>query len=73
MSQLGMHMPGGSMQRRPQMNVYTGLLFATMVALAAACVFVWMQASKVGKNGSPWELQEVNKISFPGSPPGKGG
>lgn len=69
MSQLGMHMPGGALQRRPQMNVYTGLLFVAVAALAAASVFVWMQASKVGKDGSPWTLQEkaASQIKFPGA------
>lgn len=70
MSQFGMQMPGGQLQRRPTMNVYTGLLFLAMVALAAACGFVWMHGTKVGKGGSPWELQTVNKIELPATKSG---
>ncbi|MBX3357353.1 MAG: hypothetical protein KF745_02895 [Phycisphaeraceae bacterium] len=65
MSQFGMQMPGGQLQRRASMNVYTGLLFASTIALAAACVFVFIQASKVGKDGSAFALQDGKQISLP--------
>lgn len=57
MSDFGMHMPGARGRRTPQMNVYTGLLFAACVALAVASGFMWVAASKVGKDGSAFGLQ----------------
>ena len=68
MSQFGMNMPGGSLQRRAAMNVYTALLVVAAVALGAACVYVWMQAGKVGKGegfGRPFGLQTPNQIELP--------
>lgn len=53
MSQFGMQMPGGQMQRGPTLNIYTGLLGAAVIALLAACVFVALQAQKIGPKDSP--------------------
>lgn len=61
MSQFGMQMPGGQLQRGPTMNIYTGLLALAVVALIAACAYVWIQAAKVSPNGTPWELQSFNE------------
>lgn len=63
MSQFGMQMPGGQ-RRTAQMNVYTGLLAFAVVALAAACLFVFVQGGTVGADGSPWDIQEVGKINL---------
>lgn len=57
MSQFGMQLPGGQMQRGPVMNVYTGLLLLAVMALAAASVMVYLNAGKVGKGGQPFNLQ----------------
>ncbi len=71
MSQYGMHMPGGAMQRRPSMDVYTGLLFLAVVSLVAACLFVWIQGAKIappgagGGNGLPLNLQSASGVSLP--------
>lgn len=65
MSQFGMQMPGGRMKRSASMNVYTGLLFCAVVALAVACGFMWVSAGKVGVNGSPFELQQPGNIKLP--------
>jgi hypothetical protein len=65
MSQFGMQMPGGRAKRAAQMNIYTGLLFAATVALAVACGFMWVAASKVAPGGSPFELQKTGSISLP--------
>jgi hypothetical protein len=65
MSQFGMQMPGGRAKRAASMNIYTGLLFAAVVALAVACGFMWVAASKVGVNGSPFELQKAGQIQLP--------
>jgi hypothetical protein len=66
MSQFGMQMPGGQMQRGPSLNVYTGLLALAALALIAASAYVYVQAAKVGKDGSPFGLQQVNDIKFAG-------
>jgi len=64
MSQFGMHLPGGQAQRGSSMTVYTGLLFLAVVALAAACVFVFMNAKAVGKDGDPLGKQVKNQIKL---------
>lgn len=58
MSQFGMQMPGGQMRRGATMNVYTGLLFLAVVALATACVFMYSAAGRIGKDGDPFGMQE---------------
>ncbi len=68
MSQFGMQMPGGQMQRGPSLNIYTGLLALAVVALIAASAYVFVQASKIGKGGSAFGLQEVNNIDLPPQP-----
>jgi hypothetical protein len=52
MNQYGMNMPGGQMQRSASLNVYTGLLFLAVLALVAACAFVFVQGGKIapGRN-----------------------
>jgi hypothetical protein len=62
MSQFGMQLPGGQMQRGPVMNVYTGLLLLAVLALAAASVLVFLNAGKVGKEGKPFDLQQKDQI-----------
>jgi hypothetical protein len=57
-------MPGGRMKRTATMNVYTGLLFLAVVALAVASGFMWKAASGVGKGGNPFELQQKNQIQL---------
>lgn len=56
MSQFGMNMPGGQMRRGASMNVYTGLLFLAVVALAAACVFMYGAAGRIGAGGDPFGM-----------------
>lgn len=56
MNQFGMQLPGGQVQRGPTMNVYTGLLLLAVIALAAASIMVYLNASKVGKDGKPFDL-----------------
>lgn len=52
MSQFGMQMPAGAAQRGPTMNVYTGLLFVAVMALLAACVYVYIQGTAIGPEGN---------------------
>ena len=64
MSQFGMQMPGGRQKRTASMNIYTGLLFAALVALGVAAGFMWKAAEKVGSGGSAFELQEPSSIKI---------
>ncbi|MFN0132770.1 MAG: hypothetical protein ACKVW3_09635 [Phycisphaerales bacterium] len=64
MSQFGMQMPGGRMRRAASMNVYTGLLFCAVVALATACGFMWRAATKVGVGGNAFALQNPTSIQI---------
>lgn len=49
------------------MNVYTGLLFLAVIALAAACIFVYANAKFVGGNGDPFTKQVKNGIKIQNS------
>mgnify|MGYP000352282303 CR=1 FL=1 len=64
MSQYGMQMPGGQMQRGPTLNIYTGLLALAAAALLAASGYVWIQSAKVSPSGTPWDMQQQGKIEF---------
>ncbi len=65
MSQFGMQMPGGRARRSSSVNVYTGLLFCGVVALAVGCGFMWVAASKVSaKAGNPFEIQQAKQIKL---------
>ncbi len=69
MSQIGMQMPGAG-SRRAGPNVYTGLLFAALVALISACVYLGLYAMpNVGKDGEPFGLQESGKIAIKDAAP----
>jgi hypothetical protein len=61
MSQYGMQMPAGQAQRGPTMNIYTGLLFAAVVALLAASVFVYTQGKLIGPGGDPFSIHKLNE------------
>lgn len=58
MSQFGMQMPGGRAKSTPTLNVYTGLLFLAVAALATATAIVWIQGGKIGPDGNALELQQ---------------
>jgi len=71
MSQFGMQMPGGMQRRGPSLNVYIGLLLGAVVALAAACITLYIQGGKIGPEGNalgvhPTESGSVkaDKIKF---------
>ena len=64
MSQFGMQMPGGRMRREASMNVYTGLLFVAVVALATASGFMWVAAKKVGVDGNPFQIQKAGSVKL---------
>ncbi len=64
MSTFGMQMPAGR-RRASAPDVYTGLALIACVFLAAAVVVMWTGASKVGKDGTAWELQDRKSIKLP--------
>ncbi|MCC6661034.1 MAG: hypothetical protein IT437_09140 [Phycisphaerales bacterium] len=64
MTQFGMAMPGGRGRRAASMNIYTGLLFASVVALAVACGVMYFAAVKVGTDGNPLGLQTAGAIKL---------
>jgi hypothetical protein len=64
MSQFGMQLPGGQVRRGAGMNVYTGLLFCAVVALAAACAMMYMQGSKLGPDGNAFGVQDPKDIKL---------
>lgn len=62
MSQFGMQMPSGQLQRGPTMNVYTGLLLLAVLALLAAIVFLAAFAGpKIGPEGSPFGIHKYDE------------
>jgi hypothetical protein len=48
-----MQMPAGQIQRGASMNVYTGLLFAAVIALLAASAFVYVQGKSIAPDENP--------------------
>ncbi len=59
MSQYGMQMPAGQLQRGPTMNIYTGLLLAAVVALVAASAYVFVQGKSIAPGGNPLAVHQV--------------
>ncbi len=64
MSQFGMQMPGGRQNRGSSPDVYTALMFVSVVALGVACAIMWVAASKVGVDKSPFGLQDKGRITL---------
>ncbi|MCC6285614.1 MAG: hypothetical protein IT439_10010 [Phycisphaerales bacterium] len=62
MSDFGMRMPGGRAKRAAGVDVYTGLMGLAVAFLLLACVVLYMQGSKIGKDGSAIGIQEPGKI-----------
>lgn len=58
-----MQMPGGQIQRGASMNVYTALLFVAVVALLAACIWVFLQAREVAPGGQPFSMHPYDEVS----------
>lgn len=58
MSQFGMQMPGGRGRRGSSPDVYTGLLFLSVVSLAAACLVLYFAGTKVGPEGNPLAMHD---------------
>jgi hypothetical protein len=61
MSQFGMQMPGGQVQRGPTLNVYTGLLAVAALAMFAAAVFVYIEGSRIAPDGMPFKTHAYDE------------
>lgn len=67
MSQFGMQMPGARLRRGATPDVYTGLAVIATAFMIGAAVVMYGAATKVGKGGSAFELQEPGKIELKSS------
>ncbi|MBM4108583.1 MAG: hypothetical protein FJ255_07190 [Phycisphaerae bacterium] len=59
MSQIGMQMPGTRVRRGGGPDIYAGLAFVAVAFLATACVLVYQAGTKIGKDGSPFAIQDA--------------
>jgi hypothetical protein len=59
MSQFGMQMPSGRIKKGGGPDVYTLLAFIACGFLAVAIGVVFSNAKKVGKDGSPFGMQDT--------------
>jgi len=64
MSQFGMQMPGGRGARSAGPDIYTAMMFIGVVAMVTAVVLLWMAASKVAPGGSPFKVQDPDRIQL---------
>lgn len=64
MSQFGMQMPGGRARNRTSLDVFSVLSLLAVAFMVTACVFLFLAASKVGKGGNAFQLQEDGKIEL---------
>lgn len=64
MSQFGMQLPGGRARRAATPDVYAALAFVAVAFLLVACFMMWQAGSRVGKDGSPFGLQESGKVQL---------
>lgn len=67
MAQFGMRLPGGQTARSSGLDVYTTLAFLSVIALLIATVAMFFAASRVGKDGNAFGMQEVGKIQLQSS------
>ncbi len=66
MSQFGMQMPGGRAPRSAGPDVYTALMFVGAVSMVVAIALLWMAASKVSPTGSPFDVQDPDRVQIKG-------
>jgi len=67
MSQMGLQMPGARTVRRPQLNIYTALVFIAVIILAIASGIVWQASSKLSPEQgvkAPFAVQKPGDIRF---------
>lgn len=63
--QIGMQMPGARGKRTATPDVYTALALFAVLALGAACALLFLAGSKVGVDGSPFGIQDPDRIQLP--------
>lgn len=64
MSQFGMQMPGGRQGKGSTPDVYTALMFLSVVAMGIAVAMLWVAGTKVAPDGNPLKIQEPHKIQL---------
>ncbi len=64
MSQFGMQMPGGRGPRSAGPDVYTALMFVGAISMVAAIAMLWIAASKVSPDGSPFKVQDPDRVQI---------
>lgn len=64
MSQFGMQMPGGRQNKGAGPDVFTALMFISVVAMGVAVGMLWIASSKVAPDGQPFQIQEPHKIKL---------
>jgi hypothetical protein len=65
MSQFGMHLPGSKAVRSASPDVFTALALVSLVFVLVATGVMFVTASKVGVDGSPFGIQEEKNIKLP--------
>ncbi|MEL6330372.1 MAG: hypothetical protein AAFR38_11985 [Planctomycetota bacterium] len=66
MANMGMQMPAGrAATGKASPDIFTGLMFVAVVALLGATVIVGLAGTQVAPNGTPWELQDAERIQLP--------
>ncbi|GAB5495278.1 MAG: hypothetical protein Phyf2KO_03580 [Phycisphaerales bacterium] len=63
--QFAMKMPGGRRARGGGPDVYTGLLFLSVLVLGAAATVMYFAAVELSPESNPLALQEKDRISLP--------
>ena len=64
MTQFGMQMPGGRQKSGSGPDVYTALMFLSVVAMGVAVAMLWVAGTKVAPDGNPLKIQEPHKIQL---------
>lgn len=57
MAKYGMNMPGGGARASAGPDVYTGLLFVSILVLGTACAVLWLNGAKLAPDGMPLAVQ----------------
>lgn len=65
MSSLGMQMPGRQRVRASTVNVYTGLMLATVACLLGAITFVLLAGMKVGPGSGVMSAVQIHPEGQP--------
>lgn len=67
MSQIGMNLPGSQQKRGASMNIYTGLLFLSVVCLGAAVSILWVAGMTLSPDAGAmgaFKVQDAQSIQL---------